>query len=143
METVDSNVQKLSTDQVIKMFVDNQDLKGRPPYAVLLGIVKEGSMPNTEVIQFGNTVFIGHFTPDGTKVVMRTMNVDIGNNLIENARQYALHLVNKGVEQLFTQFDDPAFVNLVKIIEMFPVTETQQTFFGQNDQGKYQMLIKF
>lgn len=143
MQTVDSNQQKLSTNEVIEMFAKNQDLGDIPYYAAMLGFVKESSLPNTEVIQFGNTVFISHFSEDGTKVVMRTLNVDVGNNLIENAKQYAMHLVSRGVEELFTQFDDPSFINLIKIIERFPVTDQQEVFFGQNKQGKYQMLIKF
>lgn len=143
MQLVDSKVEKLPTEQVIQIFAENQDLGDVPVYAAILGVVKESSLPNTEVIQFGNTVFIGHYTEDKKKVVMRTFNVDTADNLITNAQEYARHLVVNGVEQLFTQFDDPSFINLVKIIERFPVTVGQEVFFGQNKKGKYQMLIKF
>jgi hypothetical protein len=61
---VDSKKDKLSIPEIITRAVYSNPPKGVPPYAAILSIVKEGTLPNTEVKQYGNTVFITHFGKD-------------------------------------------------------------------------------
>ena len=76
--TVDSKQEQLSISEIITQAVYNTPPKDIPPYAAILGIVKEGTLPNTTVEQYGNTVFITHFAKDKKVAIGRALNIEIG-----------------------------------------------------------------
>ena len=67
MPVVNSKERLLDMSTVMAMAAD--DLKGNMPLqTTLLAIARETSLPNVDVVQFGNTVFIGHMGKVKTKV---------------------------------------------------------------------------
>ena len=64
---------------------------------MLASVAKETTMENADVVQVGNTVFIGHKGKGAnkSKMVGRAFNVDTGRNFINNILNYLNYLQNK------------------------------------------------
>ena len=76
---VDSNKEVLNIPEIITTSVEQTGFpKEIPLEAVILSIVKEGSLETADTVQIGNTVFLGQ-TGTGknkNKMVGRAFNVD-------------------------------------------------------------------
>ena len=64
MQTVDSKKEQLDISTILVMALNNME-RGKvgntvPLKTVMLTLVKEGSMPNSDTVAIGNTVFISH-----------------------------------------------------------------------------------
>lgn len=121
MKIVNGNTKQLSIPEIIIQFVSDRKEKGDIPEnvpleAAVLGIVREGAMPNTTVEQYGNTVFISHFDEDKSEVAMRAFNIDTAQNYIKNAITYGEAVQAMGVKRLTTDFDDPKILQVLKAV---------------------------
>ena len=145
MPIIDSRREKLPLPSVITQAMANADLKGVPPYAALLSIVQETSLPDCEVKQFGNTVFIGHRGKDKNKhaVVGRALNVDTAKNFIANGLEYFKHLQSSGVTDYYTWFDNPSFASAFKLFERYPISEDTRVDVTPTPSGKYNVHLHF
>jgi hypothetical protein len=118
METVDSKKQQLTLQEVIIRAVYNyKDKLDMPVEQALLLIMEELRMKNSEAIQFGNTVFVTHYTPDKGAAVMRTLNVDTIQNVLKNGELYIRHILQYGVEELVTTYTQKSFEAFFREIE--------------------------
>tara|TARA_R110000803_G_scaffold89090_3_gene156210 strand:+ start:2834 stop:3232 length:399 start_codon:yes stop_codon:yes gene_type:complete len=94
------------------------DLK-YPKEAVLAAIAAEFTLPQTDLVQIGNTVFVGHTGKgkNNKKMVGRAFNADVGRNFIVNGFKYFTYLQQKGITHYSTEFDGPVFLNGFKLFK--------------------------
>lgn len=118
METVDSKKQKLSLQEImIRSLYAQKDKLSVPIDQAMLSLIAELQMPNSEAIQFGNTVFITHYSPDSPTCVMYALNVDSAKNYISNGEMYVRHLMKNGMNGFVTSYDTESFGVPFKQIE--------------------------
>lgn len=121
MAIVNSNEKDLSIPEIITNALGDAERKGgldgMPLEVAILSVVKEGSLPNTEVTKIGNTVFITHYDEDRTEVHVRTLSADTARNYLRNVWEYVRGLSEAGVERLTSDFSDrkviPVFESII------------------------------
>ena len=113
---IDSKVEPLPAPTIISMMVGELDLKGVSTKAALVAIAQEISMPNTDLVQVGNTVFVGHRGKGEKKNMMwgRAFNVDTAQNFIANGLKYFTHLQNLGITKYITEYDGDVYDSAFK-----------------------------
>jgi hypothetical protein len=86
--------------------------------ASLLGFVQQASMPDTDTVQFGNTVFVSHIKArDGIKVAyLRAVNADTARNYVDNGVEYFKHIIAMGVSYVFLTFAESSVVSVLKAV---------------------------
>ena len=110
METVDSKKQKLSLQEIlVRALYGQQKQLDRPVEQAMLLIVEELKMPNSEAIQFGNTVFISHYASESPLYAMYALNVDTAKNYINNGEMYVRHLMKRGIQGFVTSYQTESF----------------------------------
>jgi hypothetical protein len=116
---VDSKKKLLSTPEIIIKSLQSSDLNGLPVQAVLMGLMKEMSLPDAEVKQFGNTTFIGHrYSKNKNWIVCKLINIDSSKNLIDNCEAYVKYLADSNIEKLATApFENKQIHNMLKVLE--------------------------
>jgi hypothetical protein len=139
--TVDSKKDKLSIPEIITQAVYNNPPEGVPPYAAILAIVKEGTMPNTEVKEYGNTVFITHFNESKDLAVGRALNIDTAKNFILNGEEYFRDLVRGGTKKFVAQFDQKSFATAFLAFKRKPITTEMQMWMVETPSGQTQVRI--
>ena len=84
--------------------------------ATLAAIVREITMPDTDLKQFGNTAFIGHRGKGNNKNIMvgRALNVDTASNFYKNGLEYIEYLREAGIEYYRTDFYNKQSLSLMK-----------------------------
>lgn len=108
MPVVDSNTQLLDTSTVIAnrliMAMEENPNRKTPLQVQLLAVARESSMDDADVIQIGNTVFIGHRGKGKASKAMSgyVYNSDTGKNFVENSIKYLAYLQDKGVNRYST-----------------------------------------
>jgi hypothetical protein len=108
---VDSKVEPLPGPTVISMVAEQLDLKGIPPAAAVASIAKEITMKNADLMQCGNTVFLGHRGTGKNKDLMwgRAFNVDTAQNFIANGLRYFTHLQATGIKRYVSEYDGDVY----------------------------------
>ena len=103
---VDSKQEPLPAPTVISMALGETDLGRVTPAAGLAGIAKELTMDNVDILQVGNTVFIGHRGKGKNKDLMwgRAINVDTAQNFINNGLRYLTHLQRIGIKRYVAEY---------------------------------------
>jgi hypothetical protein len=116
---VDSKKQKLDTGQIIGIFLENNK-QPHPPEVMMPAILDELSQPNTEVKQFGNTLFEVHKGKEG-RGFFKAFNADTGPNFVENSKLFSVWAKRVlGLNLLVTEFNDQSLERLFKLISMNP-----------------------
>lgn len=138
---VDSKKDQLSISEIITQAVYNEPTEGVPPYAAILSIVKEGSMPNTEVKQYGNTVFITHFSEDRDLAVGRALNIDVAKNFVINGEEYFRDLVRGNTRKFVAQFEQESFATGFTALKRNPITTEMKMWVGKTAQGNTQVRV--
>ena len=112
---IDSKKQQLTLQDVMIRRVYEEHNSGRlkvDPAVALITLVKELELPRSEAILFGNTVFISHYTKDGSGALVRMLNVDTAKNLLNNCGKFAQHLRQQGTKNFVSQYDYKGYVQL-------------------------------
>ena len=118
MRVVNSDKEELPPASIIAIYVDGTDKRGRSTHEILMMIAKEGSLENADMIQFGNTVFLGHTgTTSTTKMIGRALNVDTARNFVANVLEYIRYLQDKGITHYATQISDDKLLGVFKIVK--------------------------
>ena len=118
MNTVDSTKNKLSLQEImIRSIYDQKDSLTMPIEQALLMLVEELKMPGSEAIQFGNTVFISHYSQESPTCFMYALNVDTAKNYIKNGELYTRYLMKRGMKGFMTSFTQESFGVPFKQIE--------------------------
>ena len=111
MAMIDSRENPLPAPEVIFESIRNFNATPYSDDVVATSIAQEMSMPDTDMVQIGNTVFIGHRGKgkDKDKMIGRAFNVDTGPNFIRNGFKYFNYLQRKGIARYVTQYDGDVF----------------------------------
>jgi len=119
MQAVNSKETPLPSYNVIFGAMEQIGTGDIPQQAALMGIAKEMSMPDVDVEQIGNTVFIGHRGKgdNKNKMVGRAFNMDTGRNFLNNVTRYITHLRRKGIDGYATQYDGNVYDPVFKVLE--------------------------
>jgi len=143
MQTVDSNQRQLDIHEIITMAVKN--LEGdKPIQDILIAIYEETSMDGCEVVNIGNTVFIGHRGKDKnkSKMVGRPLNVDTGRNFIKNILRYIAYIQEQGITHYTSQFEGDVLLPAMRVIHK-KLQDTDTEFaVGKDEDGAYVVHIK-
>ena len=141
---VDSTKQPLQAPEIIMTAASELNNTGRPVGNVIAALAQELAMPNTDQVQIGNTVFIGHRGKGKNKNVMagRALNLDTARNFIRNGLKYISYLQRKGVEYYRTDFDEKQYLTAFQF--WFNKSEGTDTEIDvvQLDTGGYRAFIK-
>ena len=108
---IDSKVTQLEPAQIITEFAGSYNSTEYPTEVVLASIMKEITMPDTDLVQFGNTAFIGHRGKgkDKHKMVGRGLTVDTAQNFVSAGFKFFDHLKELGITNYITQYDGPIY----------------------------------
>jgi len=113
-KVVDSRKQKLPGPNVIALSVEElapKHLRDK----IMAMIAKETTIPNTDMVQFGNTVFITHVKEDMEKSWGRAFNVDTAKNFVANGFRFFTHLQDMGVKRYVTSYQGDIYDAAVKV----------------------------
>ena len=141
---VDSTKQPLQAPEIIMTAASELNNTGRPVGNVIAGLAQELAMPNTDQVQIGNTVFIGHRGKGKNKNVMegRALNLDTAQNFVRNGLKYLAYLQKKGIEYYRTDFDAQEYLSAFQFwYNTIQDTDTEIDVV-QLDSGGYRAFIK-
>ena len=115
---VDSTQEPLPAPSVLSMAAAELDLKGITVEAAMVGLAHEMSLPDVDLVQVGNTVFVGHRGKKGQKAKMvgRAFNVDTARNFVNNYVKYLTVLQGKGITHYSIDFDGEELVPIAKAV---------------------------
>jgi|TARA_R110000737_G_scaffold349825_1_gene387032 hypothetical protein len=144
METISSNERKAPIHEILMLAAQQMDLGGVAPEIAIASVIKEASEPNAEVVQVGNTMFLGHYGKEGNKkkVYLRAFNVDVARNFLHNGMKYLAHLQDKGVTHVSTQFSGEEYLTVFKLFGRFTEGTDTDVSIARTASGKYQAYIK-
>ena len=117
MQTVvDSKERPLPAPTIITTALGELDLGGITPAAAMAGIAKEMTMKDTDMVQIGNTVFIGHRGKGENKDLMygRALNIDTAQNFVANGLKYFTHMQKIGVKRYVSDYDGAIYDSAFK-----------------------------
>lgn len=141
MTQVDSKERQMSIPEIVVQATASQSKVDISLQAALLGFVKEGSMPDTEVKQYGNTVFITHFSKDRDLAVGRALNMDTAKNFIPNGEEYFRDLVRNGTKKFVAQFSQKSYAMAFAALKRRPITTEQKIWIVDTPKGETQVRI--
>ena len=147
IETIDSNQKKLPLSEVVLYAVQrageaNELPQGVTIPAALTSISSEAAMPNTDVKQIGNTVYISHFSKDKTETSTRAFNMDSARNFVDNTISYAAYMANTDVKRMTVDFKGEQIKQMLMMVAKSPMA---QKFWGlqifKTASGNYRAYI--
>jgi hypothetical protein len=140
---IDSKVEPLPAPTIISMMVGELDLKGVPPKAALVAIAQEINMPDVDLVQVGNTVFVGHRGKGEKKNMMwgRAFNVDTAQNFIANGLKYFTHLQNLGITKYITEYDGDVYDSAFKTWKRYVDKGDSKLAVGLYSNGKSRAYV--
>lgn len=121
MQPVDSKQNKLGITEIIQISGYNQGSEYNLR-DLMLRIVAELSMPTTQHMIFGNTLFIIN-KGEGRNGYMRALNADTAQNFLESTKKFVDAAYMLGYDNLYTEFEEPSFIQVFQIISRNPPRE--------------------
>ena len=143
METIDSNQEKIAPGQVMAIAAKQLNEDNIPVEAMLASVAKETTMENADVVQVGNTVFLGHKGKGAnkSKMVGRAFNVDTGRNFINNILNYLNYLQNKKFTHYASQFKGDTLLPAMRALEKRMANKDSNIAVGRGQDGQYVVFI--
>ena len=95
--------------------------KGVTPEVAMLSLAQEINMPDADMVQVGNTVFIGHRGKGGDEDLMwgRALNIDTAQNFISNGLRYFTHLQSRGIKRFYTAYEEKIYDSAFLVWDRF------------------------
>jgi hypothetical protein len=113
---VDSSQQKLQMQEIVKIAVE-ETRSEYDPQTAFLALIKETTLPDTSVLQIGNTLFIAHRSKNPREGFFRALNADTAQNYLQNSIEFTERAYTElEFDVLTTQFEDPTIMNIFKYI---------------------------
>ena len=127
------------------MAIDNLGTGDKSLKQVLASIVTEAQRDTCEVVNVGNTVFIGHRGEgkNKTKMVGRPLNVDTGRNYIKNILEYMAYIQGQGITHYSAQFEGEALLPAMRVIHKRLQDTDTEFAVGQTEDDEYGVYIRF
>lgn len=140
---VDSKQSPLPAPSVITMALEGRDLGRLTPAAALAGVAKELTMDSVNILQVGNTVFIGHRGKGKNKDLMygRAINIDTAQNFIANGLKYLWHLQKLGVKRYVVDYDGDALDSAFKLWKRYADRADTKVAVGRLSNGNSRAYI--
>jgi hypothetical protein len=140
---VDSKQEPLPAPTVISMALGETDLGRVTPAAGLAGIAKELTMDNVDILQVGNTVFIGHRGKGKNKDLMwgRAINVDTAQNFINNGLRYLTHLQRIGIKRYVAEYKGDTLDNAFRVWKRYADKADTTVAVGRLSDGNSKAFI--
>ena len=141
---IDSKEEPLPAPTVISMSVKELNLAGISPEAALMGITKEMSTEGVDLVQIGNTVFIGHrgkTDKNKNTMVGRAFNIDTAQNFIANGLKYFTYLQRKGIEKYITNYQGDVYDSAFKTWKRYVDKGDSKLAVGRLSDGNSQAYI--
>ena len=140
---VDSKKQFLAAPEVIMRFAQEFNNTEYPVQNVIASIAEELAMPNTDQVQIGNTVFIGHTGEGKHKNVMegRAFNVDTAQNFVRSGLKYLAYLQNKDIRYYRTDFNAREYLSAFQFWYSKTKDTDTEVDVVQLDTGGYRAYI--
>jgi hypothetical protein len=138
---VDSKEQKLQMQEIVKISVEETESQYDPKTA-FLAIIKETTLPDTKVLQIGNTLFIVHGTEEPRFGFFRALNADTAENYLQNSIEFTERAYSElEFDVLTTQFEDPTILNIFKYIGKDQPENMGYRVQQDKDTGMYQVTV--
>ena len=146
---VNSKQKQLTIPEVIATSFKDMRVPQDRIASSMLGVVQQGSMPDADTVQFGNTVFISSIKSreDGLKVAyLRAINADTARNYLNNGIEYFKYIIEKGVSYVFMTFTESSVVSVLKAIDD-PKVQAQvgmkaRTAMKKSPNGNYVAVVR-
>ena len=137
LTVVDSKKRPLPAPTVITTVVKELDLGGVPPDAALASIAKEMTMEDVDMVQVGNTVFLGHRGKGENKDLMwgRAFNIDTAQNFIANGLKYFTHMQRIGVKRYVSDYDGDVYDSAFKTWKRYTDKGDSEIAVGRKADG--------
>lgn len=134
---IDSSKTQLEPAQIIMEFAANYNSTEYPTEAVTAALMKEFTMPNVDLVQFGNTAFIGHRGKDKNEDLMwgRGLTVDTAQNFINAGLKYFTHLQELGVKRYVTDYDGAIYDSAFKAWKRYTDKGDSEIAVGRKASG--------
>lgn len=140
---VDSKEKPLTAPEIITLFASELNNTGYPLPHVLAAVARELELPNTDQVQIGNTVFIGHRGKGKHKNVMegRALNVDTAQNFLRAGLKYLAYLQKRKVKYYRTDFQPQEYVSAFKFWHNKTRDTDTEIDVVQLDTGGYRAFV--
>jgi hypothetical protein len=145
MQIVDSNQKQLDIHTIIIMAINNLDTGDKSLKEMLASIITEAQQKTCEVVNIGNTVFIGHRGKDKnkTKMVGKSLNVDTGRNEIKNILKYFAYIQGQGITHYSAIFDDDDMIPSMRVVHKRLQDTDTEFAVGSTKDGTHSLYVKF
>lgn len=116
---VNSDERQLGIPEIFVEAMREQNVPRDQYAATLVSFAKEASLPNTDLRNFGNTLFLSHIKEkNGTKVAFgRALNADIARNYLQNGEAFFKFLISEKVDYYITFYSDPRLDIIFRYIQ--------------------------
>lgn len=140
---IDSKQTQLEPAQIIFEFAGNYNRTGYPPEVVTAALMKELTMPDTDLVQFGNTAFIGHRGKGKNKDLMwgRGLTVDTAQNFITAGLKYFTHLQGLGIKRYVTDYDGDIYDNAFRTWKRYTDRGDSDIAVGRKTNGNSRAYV--
>ncbi len=140
---VDSKQTQLEPAQIIFKAVGDSERTDYPTEVGTVALMKELTMPNVDLAQFGNTAFIGHRGKGKNKDLMwgRAINVDTAQNFINNGLRYLTHLQRIGIKRYVAEYKGDTLDNAFKVWKRYADKADTTVAVGRLSDGNSKAFI--
>lgn len=144
MEVIDSNERKLSPPEIIIAALINLGSGDYTPQEGLAAVAVEIDQPNTDLLELGNTVFIGHRGTGKSKHKMwgRGLTVDTAQNFISAGLKYFTHLQELGITQYITEYDGAVYDSAFKTWKRYGDRADTKIAVGRLSDGNSKAFVE-
>lgn len=134
---IDSNQTQLEPAQIALEFAENYNSSGYPTEVVSVALMKEFTLPDTDLVQFGNTIFIGHRGKGDNKDLMwgRGLTVDTAQNFISAGLKYFEHLQGLGIKRYVADYDGDIYDSAFKTWKRYTDKGDSEIAVGRTSKG--------
>ncbi len=145
---ISSKTKQLGIHETIVMALKDMKIEQKMISPALLGVVQQASMPDTDTVQFGNTVFISTIKSKNNVTVayLRALNADTARNYVNNGVEYFKYIIKKGVSYVFITFTESSVVSVLKAIEdpdlQAEVGLKAKVAMKKSDNGNYTAVVR-
>jgi len=143
LTVIDSKARPLPAPTVITTVIKELDLGGVPPDAAMASIAKEMTMKDVDMVQVGNTVFLGHRGKGKNKDLMwgRAFNIDTAQNFIANGLKYFTHMQRIGVKRYVSDYEGDVYDSAFKTWKRYTDKGDSEIAVGRKADGSSRAYI--
>lgn len=141
---VNSKERLMSGPEMLMLAAQELNNTEYPTEKVALALAKEISMPSADLVQIGNTVYIGHTSPKRPDIMEgRAFNFDTARNFLKGGWDYFRYLQNKGIKYYRVDFQYTPYLRMFERWLAAMNDTDSQLAVVQLDNGMYRGMVTF